>query len=211
MTPTRLQLTDERLKETLHSYDAHPDFYTRRYRAVDMSSYRQAFLSALPKPDGRVLDAGCGPGRDCAEFSSAGVSVVGLDLSPRLLAEARSYAPNTSFVNADIRAMPFHARTFDGVWMCSSLVHLPPESTAEVLREVRRVLRSDGVLFASVMEGTEAGWREDGLGGRRWFEPFTEDLFTALVKESGLALVSSRSESGVAMGRWVNVLARREG
>jgi SAM-dependent methyltransferase len=203
------RLADERLKESLRSYDAHPEFYAQRYRMVDMSAYREGFLRALPDLQGRVLDGGCGPGRDCAEFSKAGVSVVGLDLSPALLAEARAYAPAACLVNGDLRALPFREASFDGVWLCSSLVHLPAESVATVLRETRRVLRPSGVVFASVMDGTEAAWRDDQLTGRRWFQPFTEAGFASLVQEAGLCLIRARSESGVAMGRWINLLANR--
>jgi SAM-dependent methyltransferase len=205
------RLADERLKETLRSYDAHPEFYAKRYRTVDMSAYRGAFLRALPDPHGRVLDGGCGPGRDCAEFAKAGVSVVGLDLSAGLLAEARSYAPAAEYVNGDLRSLPFREGSFDGVWLCSSLVHLPADLVATILEESYRVLRGGGVVFASVMEGTEAGWREDHMTGRRWFQPFTEESFTGLVEGAGFSVISVQAEPGVAMGRWINAFVKRAG
>lgn len=205
------RLADEQLAETLRSYDTHPEFYAQRYRMVDMSAYRDVFLRALPDPRGRVLDGGCGPGRDCAEFSRAGFSVVGLDLSAALLTAARAYAPAARFAMGDLRALPLRDGGFAGVWMCSSLVHLPADLVATILREAYRVLRDGGVLFASVMDGTEAGWREDQFTGRRWFQPFTEQSFTGLVERAGFSVISGQAEPGVAMGRWINVFAKRGG
>jgi SAM-dependent methyltransferase len=201
------RLVDERLRETLRSYDAHPDFYADRYRAVDLGRYRSSFLSALPDRVGWVLDGG--PGRDSAEFHKAGVSVVGLDLSMGFLALARAYAP-VPFVNADLRALPFRAGSFDGVWLCSSLVHLPAKYVAVTLREVGTILRPGGVLFASVIHGTDSGWRRDQFTGRRWFKAFAEHEFTGLIEDAGLSLIRSDTVPGVAMGSWVNVFARRE-
>ena len=202
-------LVDERLRETLRSYDAHPTFYADRYRAADLSRYRASFLCALPDRPGRVLDGGCGPGRDSAAFHKAGVSVVGLDLSMGLLAVAQA-AASVPFISADLRALPFRAGSFDGVWLCSSLVHLPADDVAAVLHGARTILKPRGVLFASVIHGTDSGWRYDQFKGRRWFKPFVEDEFATLVKHAGLSLISSNTEPGVAMGTWINVFARRE-
>jgi SAM-dependent methyltransferase len=205
-----MRLVDEQLRESLRSYNTHPDFYAQRYRAVDMSRYRATFLHALPDPLGRVLDGGCGPGRDCADFRESGVAVVGLDLSMGLLTAARTHSPGARFVNADLRALPFHDGSFDGVWLCSSLVHLPTKVTGIVLRRVWNVLRTDGILFASVIDGTDPGWRNDQFNGRRWFQPFTEADFVGLVEAAGFSLISSSAEAGVSAGRWINVFAKRE-
>ena len=57
-------------------------------------------------------------------------------------------------VVADMRAIPFADASFDGVWASASLLHLPRSELAVALREINRILRSDGLLFASVKTGT---------------------------------------------------------
>jgi len=204
-----LSQTEERLRETLCSYNRNPEFYAERYCAADLGSYRTAFINALPDPKGRVLDAGCGPGRDCSRFHDVGISVIGLDYSIELLRIARARAP-VPLVGGDLRALPFLPNTFDGVWLCSSLVHLPAEYVTTILHQVRGLLRLGGVMFASVMHGNGPEWRPDPFGGRRWFVPFTESEFLELIKEANLAVTDVSVEPGVISGTWINVTTRHE-
>src|SRR5215467_12158122 len=145
----KLSVAEVRFRETLRSYNRHPDFYAERYCTADLSVYRAAFAGALPDPKGRILDGGCGPGRDCWKFHEAGLSVIGLDRSMELLRIAQSRAP-VPLVAGDLQDLPFRPDTFDGIWLCSSLVHLPAAEVAGILNQVSTLLRRGGAMFASV-------------------------------------------------------------
>ncbi|HEY6315768.1 MAG TPA: class I SAM-dependent methyltransferase [Streptosporangiaceae bacterium] len=197
---------DRMLRETICSYNAHPDFYVRRYCHAGLERYRRIFMAALPDASARILDGGCGPGRDCLAFHQSGLTVVGLDLAFNLLLTARKIAP-VPLINADLRVLPFRNESFEGVWLCASLVHLLPPSVNAALREASRVLGCGGILFASVRKGAP-GWRQDGLGGRRWFAGFDEEGFISALRDSGLELFSEHGGSASSDG-WINVLARK--
>jgi SAM-dependent methyltransferase len=194
------------LRETICSYNAHPDYYMRRYCHAGLERYREIFLAALPDASVKVLDGGCGPGRDCLAFHQSGITVVGLDLAFNLLLIARDIVP-VPLVQADLRVLPFRNESFGGVWLCASLVHLPPPSVDAALREAARVLGRSGIFFASVGEGAPA-WRRDRHGGRRWFAGFDEDGFRSAVRDCGLELISEDGESASSDG-WINVFARK--
>jgi SAM-dependent methyltransferase len=119
---------------------------------------RQAFLADVAFPaQARILEVGCGTGvltRVLARRPGAG-AVVGVDSASFLLDKARELAAdlaNVSFAQADGRALPFAAATFDAVVFDSTLSHVPGPERA--LAEAYRVLRADGWL--AVFDGDYA-------------------------------------------------------
>jgi 2-polyprenyl-6-hydroxyphenyl methylase/3-demethylubiquinone-9 3-methyltransferase len=95
-----------------------------------------------PLEGSRLLDVGCGKGRFCRAFRERGASVVGLDLSPAMLAAAAGL----DRVRGSARRLPFAAESFDRVVAVEVLEHLAAESIETAIREFRRVLRPGGLL-----------------------------------------------------------------
>jgi ubiquinone/menaquinone biosynthesis C-methylase UbiE len=92
---------------------------------------------------GRVLDLGCGTGRNLPRYAP-GVRVVGLDPSAEALARARRRAPGIPLVRGCAEALPFRAGAFDTV--VSGLVFCSVDDPPRGLAEVRRVLGPGGTL-----------------------------------------------------------------
>lgn len=99
---------------------------------------------------GRVLDLGCGGGRDALLLRPRSL-YVGLDLSQPMLTQARMLAPTAQFVRADMYALPFSDDSFQGCWAAASLLHIPKRRIRQVLAEIRRV--TSGICFIAVKEG----------------------------------------------------------
>jgi len=124
----------------------------------------QLFLARaeLP-PTPLVLDLACGAGRHLQRLREAGVEATGIDLSLPLLREAAGRSVvDGSVVRADMRALPFADSAFDGLvnFFTSFGYFLTPEEDAEVLSEIRRVLRP-GAHF--LMDYMNAPWVIDRL------------------------------------------------
>jgi SAM-dependent methyltransferase len=198
--------SDDRLEASIASYEASPATYAARYYSVDMGSYLDTFVDMLPRGTGPVLDAGCGPGRDCVALHRRGISVVGLDRSSGLLAyaSARTTAP---LVLADLRNVPFRESAFEGIWACASLVHLGTDGVADALTEFRRAMAPSGVLFTSVPYGIGEEWRSDDAGGRRWFTYHTQSRMEELLRAHGFDVVKSSTDPGAAAGIWINLFS----
>jgi SAM-dependent methyltransferase len=112
--------------------------------------YEQPNLRALlPAVAGRrVLDAGCGAGRTCEWLVEQGAEVVGIDASPEMLGRARERVPAASFALADLaRPLAFEDGSFD-VAVAGLVMHYLRD-WVPTLREVRRVLRPEGVFVLS--------------------------------------------------------------
>lgn len=145
---------------TRHFYQSRSQEYADATVGRALKRELHDFMGRLPS-DGAVLDLGCGAGHDLASFRQHGRPAFGLDYAAQIatIAHATSQAP---VVVADMRAIPFANASFDGVWASASLLHLPRSDLAAALREINRILRSDGLLFASVKTGTGDVYDADG-------------------------------------------------
>ncbi|MEO0316055.1 MAG: UvrABC system protein, partial [Pseudomonadota bacterium] len=128
---------------------------------VDMSALRARFTSLLP-PGSRILDAGCGSGRDAKAFALQGFLVSAFDASPELAERASSHCGFAVEVRTfqDIDEVA----AYDGIWCCASLLHVAPTEMLVVLCRLWTALAPGGVLYASFKRGI--GTR---LESGRWF------------------------------------------
>jgi SAM-dependent methyltransferase len=100
-----------------------------------------------------VLDAGCGTGRVAIELAARGVEVVGVDLDPSMLAEARAKATHLVWIEADLAAVDL-GRAFDVVAMPGNvMVFVHPGTEAAVVRRLAQHVAAGGVLVAGFQLG----------------------------------------------------------
>jgi len=100
-----------------------------------------------------VLDAGCGTGRVAIELDRRAVTVVGVDLDPRMLAEAESKAPGLCWIQEDLCVLDL-GRRFDLIVMAGNvMIFVEPGTEAEVLANMARHLAPGGLLLAGFQLG----------------------------------------------------------
>lgn len=100
-----------------------------------------------------VLDAGCGTGRVAIELAARGIDVVGVDLDPPMLGQAREKAPHLAWVEADLCHLDL-GRTFDVVAMPGNvMIFLCPGTETSVVTNVAAHVRPGGVLVAGFQLG----------------------------------------------------------
>lgn len=104
---------------------------------------------------GDVCDLGCGPGHIARYLRDAGTNVFGLDLSPRMIEEARRLNPDISFRVGDMMALDVPDGSLAGIVAFYAIVNTPKESLPLVFREMRRVLKPGGLLLLSLHIGDE--------------------------------------------------------
>ena len=189
--------------DTLDFYDANAKEYAAESLTHDVLEDRGRFISKLKK-GARILDLGCGSGRDSFTFSRLGYEAVPVDGSENMCREAERYT------GLPVRCLTFseldYEEEFDGVWACASLLHVPSGELPQVLSLVRRALRKNGVFFCCFKKGDFEGMRD----GRRYTDMTSERLGN-LLKECGFSDVelweNTAAETGV---RWVNAISRKE-
>lgn len=186
--------------DTIATYNQIATDYAERWFGVRMQVQMECFARYLG-PGARVLDAGCGPGRDTAHLREYGFRVVSLDLSWRMLAEARQRTSG-EWVCADLRAIPLAGGCLDGIWACASLLHLPKRDMAAALGELRRVLRR-GILYVAVKQGDGEAWvmMDSGLG--RFFAYYRPEELEALCRRARFRVL----EWIPSQAPWLNLIA----
>ncbi len=122
------------------------ELYPHRDRSEAHSAVSLLLATLDPDVPGPILDLGCGAGRHLAAFKDHGVRVVGLDLSPVLLARARATTSGVALTRGDMRAVPFRDGSFAAVasFFTSFGYFEAEDHDRQVLAEGRRVLRADG-------------------------------------------------------------------
>lgn len=186
-------------------YQRFADAYNRRTFAVDPAAFLQPLLDALP-PGSRILDVGCGGGRDLLWLRRRGFAMAGFERSETLaaLAEAQSGCP---VIRGDFRTFDFSQLSFDGLLLVAALVHVPHEELAVVLSGILKALRPGGIVLLSLKKGD--GVEEDGTG--RCFYRWQPALLDPILERLGL-VACRRAEHPSVLGAadiWLTRYLRR--
>ena len=153
------------------------DFFSQTIN-VDMQNVYQPFLEYLPKPhlsnQQKILDVGCGSGRDSVFFANQGFEVVAIDGSKSLieLAQQTDTRIDWQCLRFDEIAKQSWQNQFTGIWACASLLHMPFDDLPKILNDLLSCLKPNGVLYASFKYGDSEREKEGrffcDMNEQRW-------------------------------------------
>ena len=182
---------------TLDYYQTYAkDFFSQTIN-VDMQNVYQPFLEYLPKPhlsnQQKILDVGCGSGRDSVFFANQGFEVVAIDGSKSLieLAQQTDTRIDWQCLRFDEIAKQSWQNQFTGIWACASLLHVPFDDLPKILNDLLSCLRPTGILYASFKYGN---------GERK-----KEGRFFCDMNEHGWQLIGEQLDSAKALKLWQTV------
>lgn len=149
----------ERLNLTAASYDRiAAEYVNQLYHELDNKPMDRAMLdqfAARMRGRGIVCDMGCGPGHVGRYLADRGVDMIGVDLSPGMLAQAAVLNPGIPFYQGNMLVLDWPDGAWAGIAAFYSIIHIPREAVAPALREMRRVLQAGGRLFLAFHLGDE--------------------------------------------------------
>lgn len=183
-------MSDDYTKTTIDTYDKTAPEYIVKVQKYAPEEEREKFIS-LVKPGGKILDVGCGSGRDANYFASKGFVVTGVDLSTGLLSYAREHADkNATFIEMDLRLIKLDA-SFNGIWASASLLHLKRDEFLPVIRNFQHMLIPGGTLFLLMKEGTGEQLVTSGTieGDTRFFTYYMSDELRGLLEGAGFKMI----------------------
>lgn len=160
MHPVTPESTEAMVQDTIRYYDENAEAFWLGTRNHDVSQNRDALLRHVRgEPPHRILDVGCGPGRDLRAFREMGHEPVGLDAAEEVCELARQWSDCT-VLRQDLLALDLRAASFHGIFANASLFHVPVREIERVLGDLRRALEPGGVLLASNPRGeNEEAWQ----------------------------------------------------
>ena len=191
---------------TLEYYDQNAEQFFKTTADVDFTDTQDRFLQYL-QLGSRILDLGCGSGRDARYFLEKGYQVDATDGSAEICRLASEYT------GIPARQMLFNEldaeEEYDGIWACASILHLPEEELRDVMHRIGTALKEDGIFYTSFKYGDFAGERNG-----RYFRDFTEESFREFLKDfyefrMTDQWITSDVRPNRGEERWLNVLLRR--
>ena len=172
---------------------------------INMSNLYQPFLKYLPK-HGKILDIGCGSGRDALYFHKLGFTVDAFDYSESLVKLARE---KTSL---DIQHKSFYdldaVNEYDGIWACASLLHCERSRLIEVIQKIITALKINGVCYVSFKYGDQDRTKD----GRSFTDLNEEQAHELLANFENIQLLKQWITSDNRPDReenWLNMLIQK--
>lgn len=178
---------------SINYYNKNAKSFIDRTINIDISTLANEFLS-LVVDKGRILDLGCGSGRDSLYFMNKGFEVYAIDGSEVLV----DHAKNELGINVQLATFEGYetTMTFDGLWACASLLHVPEDHMVEVVRKYRDLLNDGACFFMSFKKYPENFTLED-----RSFTCYEADSLEAMInKVGGLEIVKMIETESAKVG-----------
>ncbi len=100
----------------------------------------------------KILEIGCGAGRDASLFHKSGFDYLGTDASKGMIKQAQTRLPECNFQVMDFYKLDFPTSTFDGFWACAALLHIPKPRLNKVLVSIKKIMKKGAVGFISIKQ-----------------------------------------------------------
>lgn len=192
--------------KTIEYYNQNANSFVAGTISVDFKATQDRFLSRLKVGD-YILDFGCGSGRDAKYFLGAGLKVDAIDGSEELCKIASAY------IGIEVKQMLFQElnehEKYDGIWACSSILHLPKDELKSVFNIMVAALKTGGIIYTSFKYGIFEGERNG-----RYFSDFTIETFIKFIQDvENLKLDEYWITEDVRPGRgeekWLNLILQK--
>lgn len=193
---------------TLDYYNKNSEEYFNSTLNVDMTNTYKEFLKLVPE-GGKILDLGCGSGRDSMNFMKLGYEVTAVDGSKELAKKA-SLLLGKEVIVSTFEELELKEK-FHGIWACASLLHIKKEDLKIVLNNLYNNLEDNGVFYMSFKYG-EKEYVDDK---NRYFNCFTDESIIGFINENTkfniLDLYITEDKLGrVNEVKWVNLICNKK-
>ena len=192
--------------KTLDYYNENANAFVADTVSVDFRQTQNKFLNRF-ESGAYILDFGCGSGRDTKYFLEAGLRVDATDGSEELCRIAGEYT------GIEVKQMLFQElnslEIYDGIWACSSILHLSKKELRYVFGKMVAALKENGIVYTSFKYGEYEGQRNG-----RYFTDFTIELFTDFLQDiEHISLEEYWITGDIRLGRgeekWLNLMLQK--
>lgn len=173
---------------------------------VDVQKLYDRFLPRIEN-HGKILDAGCGSGRDSKNFLNLGYKVVAFDANESLVELATEYL-NQHVTHATFESFEAKPDSFDAIWACASLLHVPNKELPRTFSRLSELLKPKGVFYCSFKYGNT-----EQIRNGRFFADMNEQTLRDALSSTQLKVVETWMSSDARPGReteqWLNAILVR--
>ena len=192
--------------KTIEYYNINAEKFYNNTVGIELNDFYIKFLKYIPD-GGKILDLGCGSGRDTLYFLQKGYDVISMDASEEMV-KLSSELTKRKTLFLRIEDIDFQNQ-FDGIWACASLLHIDKTLTESVYNILCNALIDGGVLYASYKYGKGTSILED-----RYYNNYDEKSFTEMIDNvENFDLITHWITSDLRPDRedekWLNVLLKK--
>lgn len=193
------------MNKTLNFYSNNSENYFKATKGVNLTHLYSDFLNNVRK-GGQVLDLGCGSGRDSLYFKNLAYKVTAVDGCKELCDLASKYL-GFEVINENFENLSLQEESFNGIWACASLLHVKRCDIKNVLNNLVKGLKENGVFYMSFKYGNKEFVDEK----ERYFNCYDEESFKNLIEDiEDLEILKLYKTEDAMQNRenlvWLNVL-----
>lgn len=163
------------IERTMKTYDKIAEEYCKKTENEGDREFQKKMLdrtlSFLPS-NPRIIDLGCGDGRDTKYLQEKGGDVVGIDISKSMINLARKKHTRCTFLHSDMRDTVFPDDTFQGAWASTSLSNIPKSELSSVEKEIYRILEQGSIFCFSFKVGEREGFEGTLVEGYQTYQSY---------------------------------------
>lgn len=192
------------MNKTLNYYNNNSKEYIEKTLQGNTNNLCNNFLNNIKK-GGKILDLGCGSGRDSLEFIKRGYKIIAVDGSKEM-ADRASKIIGQQVICSKFEDLKLEEK-FDGIWACASLLHVNRKDIINVIKNISLNLKEDAVFYMSFKYGEDEYIDEN----ERYFNCYTEKTFKEMIEDVPNLKIKEIYITGDTLGgrenlRWLNIL-----
>lgn len=153
----------------------------------------------------KVLDIGCGTGKDTEFLEKQGFNVTGIDLSEEMISYCKQNRSG-QFIKKDIRDIDFEEDTFDGIWCSAAIFFIPEEDMRKVVSEFREIIKPQGLLYINFKQ--VQGEESDVSKKEQIQHTVAKDEAQSILEENGFKIDKFTESSSEGGSVFLNFFAR---
>ena len=174
---------------------------------VTFTEIQDIFLDYIPV-GGKILDFGCGSGRDTKYFLSKGYDVDAIDGSVELCKIASEYT------GIAVKQMLFEEldaiEEYDGIWACASILHVAKNQLPDIIQKIATATKKNGTVYLSFKYGDF-----EGVKNGRYFTYLTEESFEDIVHNIPTLMIdklwiTTDVRAGRGDEQWLNLILKKQ-
>ena len=199
--------------KTINYYEENANSLISRYESADVSEVQQLLLQTFGK-NSKLLEIGCGSGRDASFMTRNDFNIIAIDGSKNMIEEAKKIHPELSnklFYKTLANDLEFN-QTFDGIYSIATLMHLSENDLKNTLSKIYNLLNQNSKFLLSVSlfrdDIDESGFDDKG----RFFLVLSFEEWINLLENVGFKILDTKTNSdGLGRGgiEWLTLVAQK--
>ena len=189
----------DKTKMAIDVFDKCADAYQDKF--MDLGLYHDSldlFCKHIIKDDAKVLDIACGPGNITHYLLKRRphLKILGIDLSPKMIALAQKNNPQAEFQVMDCRDIVGLDKIYDGLMCGFYLPYITKEESIEFIKNASKVLTINGLIYISTMEDdySQSGFKTSSSGDSMFIHYHQADYLTQALNDSGFNIIDLRRQ-----------------